>query len=41
VTTVLVDPAQSRPYRSILRPLDPPRVVGGMLVYRFDKAARC
>ena len=41
VTTVLVDPAQSEPYRSILRPLAPPRDVGGMLVYRFDKTARC
>ena len=41
VATVLVDPSQSEPYRSILRPLAPPRAVGGMLVYRFDKTARC
>jgi hypothetical protein len=41
VTTVFVDPTQSEPYRSILRPLAPARDVGGMLVYRFDKTARC
>ena len=41
VTTVLVDAHQSEPWRSILRPLAPPREVGGMLVYRFDKTARC
>jgi hypothetical protein len=41
VTTVLVDASASDPWRSILRPLAPPRAVGGMLVYRFDKTARC
>ncbi len=41
VTTVLVDASASDPWRSILRPLAPPRAVGGMLVYRFDKSARC
>jgi hypothetical protein len=41
VTTVLVDASASDPWRSILRPLAPPRAIGGMLVYRFDKSARC
>jgi hypothetical protein len=41
VTTVLVDPKQSEPWQTILRPLAPPREIGGMLVYRFDKTARC
>jgi hypothetical protein len=41
VTTVLVDASASDPWRSILRPLAPPRAVGGVLVYRFDKTARC
>jgi hypothetical protein len=41
VTTVLVDASASGPWRSILQPLAPPRAIGGMLVYRFDKTARC
>lgn len=41
VRTVLVDATQSDPWRSLLRPLAPPRALGGVLVYRFDKTARC
>jgi hypothetical protein len=41
VTTFLVDGRNAEPWRTILRPLAPPRSIGGVLVYRFDRRARC
>ena len=41
VTTLLVDGREPEPWETILQPLAPPRKVGGVLVYRFDRKARC
>jgi hypothetical protein len=41
VTTLLVDGRQPEPWMSIVQPLYPPRDVGGVLVYRFDRKPRC
>jgi hypothetical protein len=37
----LIDARRSVAWRRILRPLAPPQEVGGVLIYRFDKKARC
>jgi hypothetical protein len=41
VTALLVDAKQPEPWMSIVKPLYPPRDVGGVLVYRFDRKPRC
>jgi hypothetical protein len=41
VTTLLVDARQAGPYRTLLRPLAPPKSAGGVLVYRSDRKPRC
>ena len=41
VTTLLVDAKQSGPFRTLLQPLAPPKVAGGMLLYRFDRKPPC
>ena len=41
VTTLLVDGREPEPWETILQPLAPPRKVEGVLVYRFDRKARC
>jgi hypothetical protein len=41
VKTFLVDAREPEPYRTILGPLGPPHVVGGVLVYHFGGEARC
>jgi hypothetical protein len=41
VTTFLVDGREAEEWQTILQPLAPPREVGGVLVYRFDRKARC
>jgi hypothetical protein len=41
VTTVIVDARHARTWRALLRPLAPPRAIGGVLLYRFDRRASC
>jgi hypothetical protein len=41
VTTVLVDAHDAARWQALLHPLAPPRTVGGILVYRFDRSVRC
>ena len=41
VTAFLVDARNPDPWRAMLRPLAPPRSVGGVLVYRFESTPRC
>jgi hypothetical protein len=41
VTTFIVDGREADEFTPILQPLAPPRQVGGVLVYHFDRKARC
>jgi hypothetical protein len=41
VTAFIVDQREAEQFTPILRPLAPPRQVGGVLVYRFESKPRC